>query len=481
MPRAEVQRTRPERRRIAQVSLAGMLFVTSGSTTACLWGNGQEGKNFAECGSVDCRIDWAVQRWDGQRGEVLRVLDELQDPVERVALVEALVEAHPDDSEELCRRIPDGSGRDRCIAMADRPHLWGAPELDEQEARIAIIPALAPDYDARSPWKARQPLVVDCASGRARNTCQWEAALAHVDAGRIDEAGRACMAMVGESWQQECFFQSAGRAYFTGLADRAAKAVSLCRGSGPFLRYCLSTLTNETVRLAPSASWPSPEPWARLARITADLRLALSELDPALSDQVVDGVWSVSMAGAYHDVSRVGGLPLRAAPEEAAPFARAAAAWRLVQLEGGEERSLAQWLARLDQALSEQRGDPLDPPPEPWEQAMHDQAPAGPREWGDRPRIPYLWQGARTWSADPHEDAAICLVEALGQRGEGHEAALEEALGAPQESVRWTAREVLEERGWRFDAVGRPTGTTEPVALEERGPRPLEPREPEEP
>lgn len=419
---------------------------------------GADPRAFVACEDLECKAGWAAARWPTDPQAVVAAIATVEDPLERIALVEQVADRWPGQIGVLCPLLPEGQARARCATQEQRLHLADQAELAEQDAAVALVAPAGVDLSAKSPWRSHPPAPVPCPTELARTSCQWQAAYAALSAGLVEQTGRACLAIDDARWQQECFFQAATLTLYQGAVPRVRGATELCLGSGDYLRYCLSTLTDRAVMGTPSASWPDPGGWSRLSADLSQLQQALRPLDPALADRLVHGAWSVALAGAYANVREVGGHPLRAAAPGAAPFVRAAAAWRLVQIEGDQARNLAEWTGLLDQALAQDALDLDAPAVEPWEDGMHHQRPTQPRPWGRFPRVPYLWLGERTFAEDPAVDAVICLVEAFGQHGEAQLPALDEALRSPVAEIQWTARQMARELGHEVDAAGRRRG-----------------------
>jgi hypothetical protein len=144
----------------------------------------------------------------------------------------------------------------------------------------------------------------------------------------------------------------------------------------------------------------------------------------------------------------VTGDPLDHVPEIAIPHVRAAAAWRLLELEGRGERTLESWVDVLEAAL-ERRSKP-GPAAAAEEVLTEDGKP--PRFKGKvdmwtrdqaedevRPAALYLGTSRRTTSEDSRTDLALVILEAAARMEPPWTELLEAGSSHPAEPVQWTA------------------------------------------
>ena len=303
---------------------------------------------------------------------------------------------------------------------------------------VAVLPQRLPRVSA-GPWDGLPPAPVTCAEPAEPDTCQWSAALDIVVRDGAEAAAAACLAIREERMRWECFFQAAERLLYAPRARRVESAARLCLGAGGFAGLCLATVTSSIVARAPSAAWGDEAGWRRLAASEVELQDALRPWDPDLGSQLGQGVWSVALAGAYAAVDPVGSVPLAEIAPDAAPFVRAAVAWRLCQIER-EPHDAAWWVARVERALASEAIDESAPAPEPWERTSVGQK---THRMDDSGTIPYLVVDRRAWSSDPQADTLICVLEGNEREGRAQEALLRDAAESRDPALRATAERIL--------------------------------------
>jgi hypothetical protein len=405
------------------------------------------------CRDDQCRVDWLVAHWRSDPQRVVAEVQALPDGPERLAAVQAVAEAHPGSAGELCPTLPEGSARDRCKRINSRPHLWqidlADPEAGAQGAG-KVFPHLVPTGALVSPWEGVPGAAPTCPDDMPARLCRAEASWAAALAGRADDAARICLSIEEERWRFECFFEAAERIFEPPKRDRIGDAVSLCLGAGPYLGRCLGHLSTTVARSAPAAGAGERSAWERLNRHAKEARSVLDPLDPGLAARFTADAWARSLAVAYSTVPVVTGDPLDVVEPHAVPHVRAAAAWRLVQLEGSTDRSLAAWQALLEDALRA-RGSSEDWPPIAPPETLRF-IDLWPEELPGEEQIqwaPLLVGLKRALVRDPVADGAVCLLEAAAQDSRKHPTLFASALDSPQREVRWTAARLL--RGQRPD------------------------------
>jgi hypothetical protein len=244
-------------------------------------------------------------------------------------------------------------------------------------------------------------------------------------------------------WRYECFFQAAERSLDPEQRGRLGDTIRLCLGADIYMSRCLGHISGTIAGLAPSAGVEDRAAWERTNRLAAEARRALAPLDPGLAERLASDMWARAMARAYSAAQPVSGNPLDVVEPAATPHVRAGAAQRLMALEGDQDRTSAEWAARLDEALTARTTGEQPPPRE--------QEVTGARDlWSDTlpgeealAWVPYIADAKRAIAVDPAADGLICLIEAAARDGRTHERLFAGALGHEDRVVRWTAARLL--------------------------------------
>ncbi len=385
----------------------------------------------SDCADAECRRAHLLAAWDGQPESVATDLAQITEPVERVAVITALVEARPEEARALCGALPRGDdARRRCERMTTRPHLW--------QAR-------APAAADTSPWASIAPLERVCTHAVDRPVCLAAVAARAATRGDSRKAAAACNAEQTDVWRWECFFRAAEARAAPPRMSAYAEGAELCRAAGPFEDNCQRHLVHRATIYAPPATVDAPDAWLLQLDIAANIERYWAGRDPETGAGLVGQLWSEALEVSYQRADRVVGNPLLPLPPSALPHARAAAAWRLLVLEALSEEgpenvpTLAALVDRLEAALATRvRGPPsFAPGPEP----------ASVRDlWVDDPGVPsviYRGTSRRVVAEEPRADLAICVLEAAARAAPPRRALLAEGAGHPQALVRATAERLL--------------------------------------
>lgn len=418
---------------------------------ALLLGCGGPPETLADCDDLDCQRTWVLERWPTDAAATASALGGLSDPVARLALVNALVEAHPGQTGELCRLLPQGDAQLRCQQLNARPHLWQVPDhvlqtgasADETDSIETVgLELLQPTAPLPSPWATTAPRVVPCDG--ATSQCQSLDALRAARLGARDEAASACLAIDEDRWRQECFFQAADAIVAQPSPARGVDAVKLCLGAPGFLSRCLTHIQWASASLAPIAPAAKAEDWAPMRAFIETTTTELRPLEPALADRFEQLLWAEALRVGYDQVEKVNGAPLAALEPALAPHVRAAAIRRLLSLELGVERSLEDWGARIEEALAKQTPEPTRRYRDPIKNKALSYLWRGtlPGEEALQTTV-YFAGGRRALAADPKIDALVCLLEAAALLPRPKTSLLEDALDHEDRLVRWTAARLL--------------------------------------
>lgn len=431
-------------------------------------GRGAPPERLQDCADAPCQSAWVLAHLDQDPQGTASAIAGLRDPVAQLALVELIGSTQPQQLAALCDELPASEVRGRCSSLAARGHLWKKQMSRGPSARESAANAgdegLADLVPARSAaiWQTRNqsPISVENCTSVAQ-LCQTAAAVA-----ALPDSGRAagfCLAIEDPRWQSECFFKAAEAAYTTLPDDRIGDASALCLGAGDYARHCLRHLTWVSARRAPNALSGGQSDWDAYGRALDALASPLAP-DPALQSSFLDIAWANGLRAAYDGQVAITGRPLDFVPAERQPDVRAAAVWRLWNLEAQQPRDLAAWVARAAEVLADRdrrpgahRGEPrehLD-----WLSGWSDLLP----EERALPRVSLLGMGHRTTSEDVPTDLAICVLEAAGHASPPSRALLREGQSATDPRVRWTALRLL--------ALGNPRGSE--IAAMARDPDPV--------
>lgn len=422
--------------------------------------------DLSDCDDLECQRAWVTARWEADPAGTAAAIGRLPDTVARIALVNALAEAHPGKTADLCRLLPPGDAGRRCQQLNARPHLWqsGAAEARASadgpaQAGLEVLDPAAP---LPSPWAAAPARAVPC-PGDA-NTCQTDEALRAARQGQPDAVAGACNAIAEDRWRQECYFQAADAMTERPEPGRAADAVRLCLGASTYFSQCLVHVQWASAKLAPIAPAATAQDWAPMTGYIDAATRTLEPLDATVAARFERLLWAEALRVGYGEVEAVNGAPLDALPAELAPLVRAAAVRRLLALELTQGRDLAAWADRIDAALAVRAPTPTKRYREPEK----------------REDLGYLWRdtlpqeaalktdmffggGRRAVSDDPRADGLICLLEAAALLSPPQSSLIAEGLEHSDPLVRWTAARLLR-------AVDRGNPALQDAARHERDP-----------
>jgi hypothetical protein len=396
------------------------------------------------CDDAACLEEAVLRAWAEDPAATARRGAALEDPVVRFAAASVVIEAWPGHAGTMCAALPEGDARTRCVTIDGRPHLQG------------------PALETRAPPPPREASpAVDCPHPLLVNTCHAKAAVKAAIAGDWTKADAICRVLEAGRWRDECRFEAAEAALVEGGAQVAGEVAVLCLGTGAFVEQCLAHEAVILGRQAPAADDGTPGVWDVVLQGERNLWAGLGGLNRALAEGVSERLWSEATQASYLRARRPVGNPLDALPPGAAPQVRAALAWRLWDLESGQHRTLAQWQARLVEAMAERSETAPGPVPDLPPVTAPMLREAGPPGEDVLPRVLYLGKAWRAFAEDPGTDALVCLLEAAARntaevpssgppggqdtRGpsDAGRALLQEALGHADPTVRWTATRLL--------------------------------------
>lgn len=425
---------------------------------------------FAGCVDAPCKKDVALRLWNDDRAALERELSGVADPVEQVALVEALTQAYPGEIAQLCDILKDGAGKERCEKISIRPHLagksssststtinttsgqqsTGTTSVDLTSSNIAqgpgmtvLVPSDAAAF-ATSPWDSVSARAVDCTGTASERACRSDAAQGYASAGKSDLAGATCAGIEAGQWRWECMFNAAETAAGGGGGDNARAAFELCLGTGDYLANCFAHAAMGLANSAPPSNTGEASAWKKITDASNAIDAVLGPRDHDLATRVNERLWSEATAYSFRRMPEVSGDAMDAVPEWVQPHVRAAAAWQLVNLEGDQTRTFEQWGKRFDEVLAVRLKGAGSPSTgnrgQPVKNLWFDLLP------GEEvmTRVLYLGQARRVVGPTPADDQLICLLEAIARAANRPAQIFLDALKHPTREVRWTAARVIQ-------------------------------------
>ncbi|MDP6931539.1 MAG: hypothetical protein QGG40_01425 [Myxococcota bacterium] len=434
-----------------------ILLVALWTMTACT----ESELDLSACGAAECRVDRVVDAWRHDSEATSQVIASLESPEEQLALVIRLVKEVPGESTTLCVRLEE-SVRSRCDQMHARPHLWlelpEAPSTSESSVeRTGDGPAhtrLEPTREVVSSFHHVRKLGTRCKNARDPQSCVVNAAVKATQERDGERAARICRSVTDSRMQEECMFRAAEGRVRTEMRDPKKglgyrQATNLCLMAGSFLQNCLAHTVVIQAEWAPDAQDSRSDAWDSVIRSVQWVRTVWEERDPDLGELLVDRMWSDAASFAYTGTTRVTGWPLESLPVEAHPHVRAAAAARLVELEGDSEgapEDLGGWERRLAEALDDRTAKDRRRQPSERFKSVVDFWPEDLSGEEQRPARFYMGTARRTWSEEAAVDRSICILEAVARQEAVPSKVLEEGLEHSVEEVRWTAGRLMEKR-----------------------------------
>ncbi len=404
--------------------------------------------DIADCGDADCRQEWILATWEGDRAAAVEAVRALKEPIERLTVVAELGERHPGETQALCAGLPPGPSHERCQRMNDRPHLWKeSSPVAPADPRAAPGPAtnqLTPAAGIISSFTDVPAMDSVCDGSADRRACIEERARAAARSGAGRRVARLCGEFEPGRWRWECTFTATE----AGLVARGrgfyAQSTDLCLLTGDFRSRCLAHGLIRLARPVPPASDGEARHWVNLVASADAVRRSWEPRDPALGAVLVQRFWSEVTAAAWGTAPEVVGNALDVLPAEAVPHARAAAAARLLALSDPRSRDLAGWVTALGMAL-EARAETAQggAATSPFAGAF-DLWPVDRGDEGEIPAAVYRGTSRRALSEDRDTDLAICVLEAAARLRPPAMALLDEGEAHPEPRVRWTASRLKE-------------------------------------
>lgn len=434
----------------------GYLWVVFGLLMAC--GGDETPKTIEACETAQCRQGFILAAWPEDQEKAWAMIEALPLKLEQEAAVSKLLDAHPAEVEVLCNTYGSEATLHRCKRVKERSHLFNRlPPPRPTVGRLGGGPAnsrLYPSIRRVSPYWDVEADTTACQGEADVNGCLWLRAQLQAEQGAPQAAVALCHAVPldGEPpprWRSECLFLAAERMVEGGHHERYGDAVDLCMTAQLYRPNCLAHLLQSLSRVAPKANFAAPEGWANIQTMATSVRAAWQ--NDAVREVMVSRLWSEATGHAYVDVEAVTGDPLDYVPQNAVPHVRAAAAWRLMELEGRGEADLDAWVDRLEAALKQRAGrspeevDDLEKEKNllPVFRGKDELWPRDRGDDGKRPAELYLGTARRTTSPDARTDLALVILEGAARMQPPWGELLKEGQTHAAEPVRWTAARLI--------------------------------------
>lgn len=399
---------------------------------------------FRGCTEATCEVERALAAWPTDAAGVTAAVGAHPVLEARVAVVSALIEAHPGETQALCAALPTGTTQERCQRLNERPHLW---EQTRRRAPSASRPGGGPSSNEVAPSAPVAAALLrqapseghGCDGATDRTGCLVQQAQALAQRKQAGPAASVCLNIAEGRWRGECLFQAAEAAVSAGAAHGYGPAVELCAAAEPFAQNCHSHTLMLLADLAPAATDTRVGAWQPFLQAIQAIRTAWSWRDPYMVEIATDRLWSEGVGRAYTGIPEIAGDPLDVLPEEAHRHVRASVARALLEQEGALRYDLAGWVQRVEAVLAARVRQPMQARGSGTFRSAPELWPADLPGEEVRPATAYLGTARRTHAPeDLQVDIAICILEAAARIPPPPERLLAEGEAHPDERVRWT-------------------------------------------
>jgi hypothetical protein len=290
---------------------------------------------------------------------------------------------------------------------------------------------------------------LECDRPDQNHACVTKAARRLARNGKWQRAAAVCGLLSEQSaWGKECFFNAAEAMVRKEGPSAYPGAAELCLHSDRFKAQCLQHVLRSVSLWTPRSGDRSVDRWGTVLEAAEGIRSTWMGRDDFFAGIEVDRYGSSALLVSFLQSDPVTGDPLDFVPDEWKRHVRAAAAWRLLELEGGQERSLAEWVTRLEEVLADRVDASTDSPEKEalfhlkFDNTWTRDAPGD----GVIPATFFLGRARRPLSMDPEEDAAICILESAFRQGVQVKKLLADAGAHPSELVRWTGMHLVRDQ-----------------------------------
>ena len=368
-------------------------------------------------------VDWE-EKYKTNPGQVVLDLQQIENPTERLAIVENLQKSFPGQTEELCQVLPS-STREYCIERNKRPHLW-MPVKEPVASRSKSTNVVATEGD----------------DGCLDVACRIEMALESARRGRLSAVEKRCASSSIKD-EHECLFATAERLVGTGGVQHYNTGVEICRLAQTFSTNCQNHLIQQLAKHAPDADTQSD--WEVIFTAHRAIQTTWGWRDPQMQKQFQHRLWSEALGVSYAGADSIVGNPLEVVPAEYHCHVYSAAAWRLFQLEEPSTKTLSRWQEYLESALVNRSNKP-----EAIDQQRKFRAASNlwsvPENIDGPDVVPYLSTSFRLRSPSVSIEQQLSILEAIARHPPVELTILEVALNHNNRLVQVTASRLLDKQ-----------------------------------
>ena len=365
-------------------------------------------------------VDWEESYRQSPEQVVLN-LQAVEDPTERLAVVESLQQAFPGQTEALCEVLPR-STQEYCVERNRRPHLW--------------MPVKETDIGNEDVVKLAVDLVPPACTSVA---CRIEDALEYARRGQITHVQTLCD-FPSTKEQHECLFATAEKLVGTNGVIQYAGAVEICRLAKSFSTNCQNHLIQQLAKRAPDADTQSD--WRMILTAHRAIQTTWGWRDEHLQRTLQHRLWSEALGVSYAGADTIVGNPLDVVPEEYHCHIYSAAAWRLFQLEESSKRTLDEWTTYLHTRLQDrsERREAID---------LQRKFRAASNLWSPSPSleqqdvVPYLSTSFRVRSQNQSTEVTLSILEAIARQPPIVSTILEDGTLSTDVLIEQTAKRLL--------------------------------------
>ena len=368
---------------------------------------------------VESEKDWGTLYKDNPK-QVLFELQQVENPSERLSIVQGLQQQFPGETEVLCE-ILDVQAQEYCIERNRRPHLW-MPLKESSESASA--------KSNESP----SGVVTTCTDV----ACRIREAVPFAYRGQVTVVSDICSAQSATS-THECLFATAEKIVSERGVRKYDLAVEICDLAHSFSGNCHNHLIQQLAKKAPDAD--SVSKWDGIFSAHRAIATTWGWRDAKMKVQLQHRLWSESLGVSYAGADRIVGNPLDIVPIEYHSHVYSAAAWRMFQLTEPTQHTLAEWVEQLMQSLQKrhQKSESID---------QQRKFRAASNLWSAETAetdvvVPYLSTSQRLSSPDAGTDITIAILEAIARHPPVEISILEAGVAHDQELVRRTATRLL--------------------------------------
>ncbi len=362
--------------------------------------------------------DWE-ERYADSPEQVVAQLKTIDNPTERLSIVQSLQEAFPGQTEDLCA-VLDVSAQEYCVQRNRRPHLWmPLKQTDSTDPSVSVESTSGSNCTSVS--------------------CRIDEALPLAQRGQIQRVSKVCSAdSLTET--HECLFATAEKLVSQRGVLKYDVAVDICEEAASFSDNCQNHLIQQLAKWAPDAD--SQSDWGNIIQAHRALETTWGWRGHEKKSQFQHRLWSEALGASYAGADSIVGNPLDVVPAEYHTHIYSAAAWRVLQLQEPSSRSFAEWTTYLIDALStrSQKSESVD---------QQRKFRAASNLWtrdaalDEDSVVPYLSTSHRLKGASMNEEVALSMLEAIARHPPVVIKILEEGVLDERDRVSRTAKRLL--------------------------------------